>query len=128
VSGLREKGRRKGKEKDKRKIREREKEKLTDMYFDGNERAERFLCSSFFSQSLSPSSLLSLSLSLVISFCLSLSLSLFFLSLSFSQPGADDAYDSRFITKLTRNYRSHPALLHLPSSVFYDNELEVRRE
>lgn len=32
-------------------------------------------------------------------------------------------YDPRLITKLIRNYRSHSALLSLPSFMFYDNEL-----
>ena len=30
-------------------------------------------------------------------------------------PGADQQYNSRFITKLVRNFRSHPAILELPS-------------
>jgi len=32
-------------------------------------------------------------------------------------------YNPKLITKLVRNYRSHPALLALPSKLFYDNEL-----
>ena len=32
-------------------------------------------------------------------------------------------FDSRAITKLLSNFRSHPALLTLPSRLFYDNEL-----
>lgn len=32
-------------------------------------------------------------------------------------------YDPKLITKLIRNYRSHSALLALPSFMFYDNEL-----
>jgi len=32
-------------------------------------------------------------------------------------------YDNRCITKLTRNFRSHPALLTLPARLFYSNEL-----
>lgn len=32
-------------------------------------------------------------------------------------------YNPKLITKLVRNYRSHPALLTLPSKIFYDNEL-----
>uniref|UniRef100_A0A8B9GB15 RNA helicase n=1 Tax=Amazona collaria TaxID=241587 RepID=A0A8B9GB15_9PSIT len=35
------------------------------------------------------------------------------------------AYNPLLITKLTKNYRSHPALLALPSKLFYDKELEV---
>lgn len=32
-------------------------------------------------------------------------------------------YNPKLITKLVRNYRSHPALLTLPSQMFYENEL-----
>ena len=32
-------------------------------------------------------------------------------------------YNPRLLTKLVRNYRSHPALLALPSKLFYENEL-----
>ncbi|XP_078678948.1 putative helicase MOV-10 [Branchiostoma floridae x Branchiostoma belcheri] len=32
-------------------------------------------------------------------------------------------YDPRFVTKLLRNYRNHPAILHLPNMAFYDGEL-----
>ncbi|XP_035677058.1 putative helicase MOV-10 [Branchiostoma floridae] len=32
-------------------------------------------------------------------------------------------YDPRFVTKLLRNYRNHPAILQLPSLEFYDGEL-----
>ena len=32
-------------------------------------------------------------------------------------------YDTRVITKLLNNFRSHPKLLTLPSELFYDNEL-----
>ena len=32
-------------------------------------------------------------------------------------------YDDKAITKLLSNFRSHPALLQLPSRLFYDNEL-----
>lgn len=31
--------------------------------------------------------------------------------------------DENYITKLVRNYRSHPAILHLPSELFYGGEL-----
>ena len=33
-------------------------------------------------------------------------------------------YDPRLITKLVMNYRSHPKILHLPNSTFYNNELQ----
>ncbi|XP_032914987.1 RNA helicase Mov10l1 isoform X1 [Catharus ustulatus] len=39
--------------------------------------------------------------------------------------GACGAYNPLLITKLTKNYRSHSALLALPSKLFYDKELEV---
>lgn len=32
-------------------------------------------------------------------------------------------YNSKVMTKLLNNYRSHPAILNLPTSMFYDNEL-----
>lgn len=34
-------------------------------------------------------------------------------------------FHSRFITKLHRNYRSHPAILRLPSDMFYRGELQA---
>ncbi|XP_071484918.1 putative helicase MOV-10 [Diadema antillarum] len=34
-------------------------------------------------------------------------------------------YDERVLTKLLRNYRSHPDILQLPNQLFYDNELQV---
>ncbi|XP_026778492.3 putative helicase mov-10-B.1 isoform X1 [Pangasianodon hypophthalmus] len=34
-------------------------------------------------------------------------------------------YDSCFVTKLLRNYRSHPAILKIPNELFYENELQV---
>ena len=37
-------------------------------------------------------------------------------------------YDNRVLTKLLRNYRSHPAILKLPNRMFYDNELEVHAD
>ncbi|KAM4741444.1 putative helicase mov-10-B.1 isoform 3-T5 [Anableps anableps] len=33
--------------------------------------------------------------------------------------------DSRFVTKLLRNYRSHAAILKIPNEAFYNNELQV---
>lgn len=34
-------------------------------------------------------------------------------------------YNTTFVTKLLRNYRSHPAILKVPNELFYDNELQV---
>ncbi|KAI5628491.1 putative helicase mov-10-B.1, partial [Silurus asotus] len=34
-------------------------------------------------------------------------------------------YDSCYVTKLLRNYRSHPAVLKIPNELFYENELQV---
>ncbi|XP_023659848.1 putative helicase mov-10-B.1 isoform X3 [Paramormyrops kingsleyae] len=34
-------------------------------------------------------------------------------------------FDSRFVTKLLQNYRSHPDILHIPNELFYDSELQV---
>ena len=36
-----------------------------------------------------------------------------------------EAYDKRLLTKLVRNYRSHPDILKLPNEMFYKGELEV---
>ncbi|XP_068634205.1 probable RNA helicase SDE3 [Aristolochia californica] len=36
--------------------------------------------------------------------------------------------DDNFVTKLVRNYRSHPAILRLPSELFYKGELMACRE
>ncbi|XP_078098141.1 putative helicase MOV-10 isoform X2 [Mustelus asterias] len=33
------------------------------------------------------------------------------------------SYHQHFVTKLLRNYRSHPTLLKIPNELFYDNEL-----
>ncbi|XP_071805215.1 putative helicase MOV-10 isoform X3 [Asterias amurensis] len=41
---------------------------------------------------------------------------------------AEPHYDSRVLTKLLRNYRSHPAILKLPNQMFYANELEVHAD
>ncbi|XP_031573706.1 RNA helicase Mov10l1-like [Actinia tenebrosa] len=37
-------------------------------------------------------------------------------------------YDPLLVTKLVNNYRSHPVLLHLPSALFYHNELRVHAD
>ncbi|GAB1598152.1 RNA helicase Mov10l1-like [Argonauta hians] len=37
-------------------------------------------------------------------------------------------YNPMLVTKLIYNYRSHPALLHLPSVLFYANELEMKAD
>ncbi|CAN9511896.1 unnamed protein product [Ophioblennius macclurei] len=34
-------------------------------------------------------------------------------------------YDTRFVTKLLRNYRSHAAILAIPNELFYGSELQV---
>ncbi|XP_078595010.1 putative helicase MOV-10 [Branchiostoma floridae x Branchiostoma japonicum] len=44
------------------------------------------------------------------------------------QRGEDGQYDSRVLTKLVRNYRSHPAILEKPNNMFYDGELEVHAD
>uniref|UniRef100_A0A3Q4I2S6 RNA helicase n=1 Tax=Neolamprologus brichardi TaxID=32507 RepID=A0A3Q4I2S6_NEOBR len=40
------------------------------------------------------------------------------------QKNADDVFNSCFVTKLLRNYRSHPAILEVPNELFYDGELQ----
>lgn len=37
----------------------------------------------------------------------------------------EGVFDSRFVTKLIRNYRSHPAILKVPNELFYDDELQA---
>ncbi|XP_076597717.1 putative helicase mov-10-B.2 [Chaetodon auriga] len=41
------------------------------------------------------------------------------------QKNKDGHFDTRFVTKLLRNYRSHAAILKIPNELFYDNELQV---
>lgn len=41
-------------------------------------------------------------------------------------PRPQGEFDGRFITQLTYNYRSHPDLLSLPSSLFYGGSLVPR--
>uniref|UniRef100_A0A3B3DLL0 RNA helicase n=1 Tax=Oryzias melastigma TaxID=30732 RepID=A0A3B3DLL0_ORYME len=36
----------------------------------------------------------------------------------------EGVFNSRFVTKLLRNYRSHPAILKIPNELFYDGELQ----
>ncbi|XP_055994945.1 helicase MOV-10 isoform X2 [Sorex fumeus] len=36
-----------------------------------------------------------------------------------------DGYNSQFITKLLRNYRSHPTILDTPNQLYYDQELQA---
>ncbi|KAM5125970.1 helicase MOV-10-like [Callospermophilus lateralis] len=36
-----------------------------------------------------------------------------------------DGYDPQFITKLLRNYRSHPTILDIPNQLYYDGELQA---
>jgi helicase MOV-10 len=44
---------------------------------------------------------------------------------AYGRCGADGQYPPSLLTKLVRNYRSHPAILKLPNTMFYDNELQV---
>ncbi|XP_034724950.1 putative helicase mov-10-B.1 [Etheostoma cragini] len=42
------------------------------------------------------------------------------------QKGKDSGhFDTRFVTKLLRNYRSHASILKIPNELFYENELQV---
>jgi len=41
------------------------------------------------------------------------------------QRDANGVYPKALLTKLVRNYRSHPAILKLPNKMFYDDELET---
>ncbi|KAM9859316.1 putative helicase mov-10-B.2 [Aulostomus maculatus] len=38
---------------------------------------------------------------------------------------ASGHFDTRFVTKLLRNYRSHAAILKIPNELFYEKELQV---
>uniref|UniRef100_A0A3P9KNL3 RNA helicase n=1 Tax=Oryzias latipes TaxID=8090 RepID=A0A3P9KNL3_ORYLA len=40
------------------------------------------------------------------------------------KPHEDFGFDSNFITKLLKNYRSHPAILKVPNDLFYGGELQ----
>ncbi|XP_032898205.1 helicase MOV-10 isoform X3 [Amblyraja radiata] len=40
----------------------------------------------------------------------------------------DGSYDQKFVTKLLRNYRSHPQILKIPNELFYDMELENHQD
>ncbi|KAK7788775.1 hypothetical protein R5R35_010039 [Gryllus longicercus] len=42
---------------------------------------------------------------------------------SLYQKGADGTYDNRYITKLLKNFRSHPDIIDLPNKLFYSGEL-----
>lgn len=37
----------------------------------------------------------------------------------------DGSYDNRVLTKLVKNYRSHPAILEIPKTQFYDGVLHA---
>uniref|UniRef100_A0A7N6AAF7 RNA helicase n=1 Tax=Anabas testudineus TaxID=64144 RepID=A0A7N6AAF7_ANATE len=37
----------------------------------------------------------------------------------------EGVFNNRYVTKLLRNYRSHPAILKIPNELFYDGELQV---
>ena len=41
-----------------------------------------------------------------------------------SNYNVEDKYDSRILTKLVQNYRSHPDILCVPNELFYNGELQ----
>ena len=41
-----------------------------------------------------------------------------------SQTNVEEIYDSRILTKLVQNYRSHPDILRVPNELFYNGELQ----
>ncbi|XP_061428907.1 helicase MOV-10 isoform X2 [Lethenteron reissneri] len=41
------------------------------------------------------------------------------------QKSSDGFFNHSFVTKLLKNYRSHPAILELPNTLFYEGELQV---
>lgn len=44
----------------------------------------------------------------------------------YKRDAATDRYNPKYITQLVKNYRSHPAILHIPNLLFYDNKLEAK--
>ena len=42
--------------------------------------------------------------------------------------GNNDRYETKLVTKLVQNYRSHPAILKLPNERFYDGDLVASAE
>uniref|UniRef100_A0A4W6DR79 RNA helicase n=1 Tax=Lates calcarifer TaxID=8187 RepID=A0A4W6DR79_LATCA len=40
----------------------------------------------------------------------------------------NDVFNNRYVTKLLRNYRSHPAILKIPNELFYDGELQCHAD
>ncbi|XP_064161244.1 putative helicase mov-10-B.1 isoform X1 [Anguilla rostrata] len=43
----------------------------------------------------------------------------------YQKDGDSGRFNQLFVTKLLRNYRSHPAILRIPNELFYDGELQV---
>uniref|UniRef100_A0A8C4RNU4 RNA helicase n=1 Tax=Erpetoichthys calabaricus TaxID=27687 RepID=A0A8C4RNU4_ERPCA len=43
----------------------------------------------------------------------------------YQKTGEHGTYNSQFVTKLLRNYRSHPDILNIPNGLFYEDELQV---
>lgn len=43
----------------------------------------------------------------------------------YSKESEEGSYNSKFITKLRRNFRSHALILEVPNKLFYDGELIV---
>ncbi|XP_078276687.1 putative helicase MOV-10 isoform X2 [Rhinoraja longicauda] len=44
------------------------------------------------------------------------------------QKNSDGSYNQNFVTKLLRNYRSHPQILKIPNELFYEMELENHQD
>lgn len=44
----------------------------------------------------------------------------------YKRNSATGNYNKMYITQLVKNYRSHPAILHIPNVLFYDNKLQAR--
>ena len=45
------------------------------------------------------------------------------MKLELYKKGRNNMYDPRYITKLRRNYRSHPAIIRVSNELYYDNDL-----
>ena len=44
---------------------------------------------------------------------------------AYGRSSADGTYPPHLLTKLVKNYRSHPTIIKLPNEMFYDNDLQI---
>lgn len=43
----------------------------------------------------------------------------------YSRSDETGQFNNMYITKLIKNYRTHPAIVNVPNELFYENELET---